>query len=46
MVLLTPEGKVLFNGHPEDTALWAALKNVDVGIEPMKKEEPAAKPKE
>ena len=33
MVLLTPEGKVLFNGHPEDVALWAALKNVDPSIE-------------
>lgn len=37
MVLLTPEGKVLFNGHPEDPALWAALKNVDPTIEPEQK---------
>ncbi len=42
MVLITPEGKVLFNGHPEDVGLWAALKNVDASIEePM---EEASKP--
>lgn len=34
MVLLTPDGKVLFNGHPEDPALWAALKKIDPAIEP------------
>lgn len=34
MVLLTPEGKVLFNGHPEDPALWIALKKIDPTIEP------------
>lgn len=34
MVLLTPEGKVLFNGHPEDPALWIALKKIDPAIEP------------
>lgn len=39
MVLVSPDGKVLFNGHPEDAALWAALKNVDATIEPMKKAE-------
>lgn len=33
MILISPEGKVLFNGHPEDPALWAALKNVDSSIE-------------
>lgn len=33
MVLLTPEGKVLFNGHPEDPALWVALKKIDATIE-------------
>ncbi|MDI1315274.1 TlpA disulfide reductase family protein [Prosthecobacter sp.] len=33
MVLLSPEGKVLFNGHPEDPALWVALKKVDPTIE-------------
>lgn len=34
MVLLTPEGKVLFNGHPEDPTLWLALKKIDPAIEP------------
>lgn len=33
MILLSPEGKVLFNGHPEDPALWAALKKIDPTIE-------------
>jgi thiol-disulfide isomerase/thioredoxin len=33
MVLLTPDGKVLFNGHPEDPALWTALKKIDPSIE-------------
>lgn len=33
MILLSPDGKVLFNGHPEDPALWAALKKLDPGIE-------------
>jgi hypothetical protein len=33
MILLSPEGKVLFNGHPEDPALWAALKKIDASIE-------------
>jgi thiol-disulfide isomerase/thioredoxin len=33
MILISPEGKVLFNGHPEDPALWAALKKVDPSIE-------------
>lgn len=33
MILLSPEGKVLFNGHPEDPALWAALKKIDPAIE-------------
>lgn len=32
MILLSPEGKVLFNGHPEDPALWAALKKIDPAI--------------
>jgi thiol-disulfide isomerase/thioredoxin len=36
MVLLSPEGKVLFNGHPEDPALWVALKKIDPAIEPVK----------
>ncbi len=29
MVLISPEGKVLFNGHPQDPSLWTALKKVD-----------------
>ncbi len=33
MILLSPEGKVLFNGHPEDPALWTALKKIDPTIE-------------
>ena len=33
MILISPEGKVLFNGHPEDPALWAALKKIDAKIE-------------
>lgn len=33
MVLLSPEGKVLFNGHPEDPELWVALKKIDPAIE-------------
>jgi thiol-disulfide isomerase/thioredoxin len=38
VILLSPEGKVLFNGHPQDAALWAALKKVNPEIEPMKEE--------
>jgi len=33
MILINPEGKVLFNGHPEDPALWTALKMLDSGID-------------
>ncbi|MFM7603720.1 MAG: TlpA family protein disulfide reductase [Prosthecobacter sp.] len=33
MILLSPNGKVLFNGHPEDPALWVALKKLDSSIE-------------
>lgn len=33
MILLSPAGKVLFNGHPEDPALWTALKKIDAAIE-------------
>lgn len=36
MVLISPEGKILFNGHPQDPALWAALKGVDATIEAAK----------
>ena len=32
MVLIDPAGKVLFNGHPQDPALWAALKKVNEEI--------------
>lgn len=38
MVLVSPDGKVLFNGHPEDPELWVALKKVDAEIEEMEKE--------
>ncbi|MFZ4596133.1 MAG: thioredoxin domain-containing protein [Verrucomicrobiaceae bacterium] len=41
LVLLSPEGKILFNGHPEEPALWTALKAVNPAIEPM--QEPATK---
>ena len=34
MALLDAEGQVLFFGHPEDPALWQALKKVDPSIEP------------
>jgi len=37
MVLISPEGKVLFNGHPEDPELWVALKKIDPAIEPLEK---------
>lgn len=33
MILLSPEGRVLFNGHPEDPGLWTALKKIDPAIE-------------
>jgi thiol-disulfide isomerase/thioredoxin len=33
MVLVSPEGKILYNGHPQDPALWAALKGVEASIE-------------
>jgi thiol-disulfide isomerase/thioredoxin len=33
MILLSPSGKVLFNGHPEDPKLWDALKKLDSSIE-------------
>lgn len=39
MVLLSPEGRVLFNGHPEDPALWAALQKLDPAIKPVKAQE-------
>ena len=36
MILLSPEGQVLFNGHPQDPALWVALKKIDASIETPK----------
>ncbi|MCB1278713.1 TlpA disulfide reductase family protein [Prosthecobacter sp.] len=33
MTLITSEGKILFNGHPEDPDLWIALKKIDASIE-------------
>lgn len=33
MVLVTPEGKVLFFGHPQSPDLWQALKKIDPSIE-------------
>jgi thiol-disulfide isomerase/thioredoxin len=38
MVLIAPDGKILFNGHPQEPGLWAALKKVDGAIEMMKEE--------
>lgn len=32
MVLIAPNGQVLFNGHPQDPALWAALQKVNPEI--------------
>ncbi len=32
MVLITPEGKVLYNGHPQDPSLWPALQKVSSKI--------------
>ncbi len=29
MILLSPDGRVLFNGHPQDPELWTALKKLD-----------------
>jgi peroxiredoxin len=39
MVLISPDGRVLFNGHPEDPALWAALQKLDPAIKPVKAQE-------
>lgn len=33
MVLITPAGEVLYNGHPDDPSLWLALKKVDPSIQ-------------
>ena len=32
MILVSPEGKVLYNGHPMDPSLKAALAKLDVKI--------------
>jgi hypothetical protein len=36
VILISPEGKILYNGHPQDQGLWTALKKIDAAIEPMK----------
>lgn len=38
VVLISPEGKILFNGHPKDGGLWTALQALDGTIETMKEE--------
>jgi thiol-disulfide isomerase/thioredoxin len=38
VVLISPAGKVLYNGFPDDSGLWTALKGVDASIEPLKEE--------
>ena len=38
MILVSREGKVLFNGHPQDASLWSALKKLDASIEAPKGE--------
>ncbi|WP_170266997.1 peroxiredoxin family protein [Brevifollis gellanilyticus] len=32
MILIGPDGKVLYNGHPQDPGLWSALKKIDPEI--------------
>jgi thiol-disulfide isomerase/thioredoxin len=32
MILIGPDGKVLYNGHPQDPALWSALQKIDPEI--------------
>jgi hypothetical protein len=32
MILVSPKGKVLFNGHPQDAGLKKALKALDVKL--------------
>jgi thiol-disulfide isomerase/thioredoxin len=34
MVLVTPDGKVLFFGHPQSPELWEALRKIDPTIQP------------
>ncbi len=33
MVLVTPDGKVLFHGHPQNPDLWEALRKIDPAIQ-------------
>lgn len=37
MVLVSPQGKVLYNGHPSDPKLWDALKKITPELEVPKK---------
>ncbi len=32
MILIAPSGQILFNGHPQDPALWVALQKLDPAI--------------
>ncbi len=32
MILISPDGKVLYNGHPQDPGLWSALQKIDPAI--------------
>lgn len=34
MILVGPDGKVLYNGHPQDPGLWTALQKIDAAIKP------------
>ncbi len=34
VVLVSPEGRIRFNGHPGDGALWAELRRIDPSISP------------
>ncbi|RBP37658.1 thiol-disulfide isomerase/thioredoxin [Roseimicrobium gellanilyticum] len=38
MILLSPEGKVLYNGHPKESGLWEALKKLDSTIKEPKED--------
>jgi len=39
MVLISPDGKILFNGEPADDEFWHALKKVDENIDDRDAEE-------
>jgi thiol-disulfide isomerase/thioredoxin len=32
MILISPQGKILYNGHPQDPNLWKALQKLDAAI--------------